>query len=172
MNVVRLLVLGALRETGPAHGYAIRQLLDDWQVQTWTNLRSGSVYHALQQMEKEGLIVAGTPEIGDRGPGKTRFTIAGDGEAAFRNLLREALGSFDLIELSAGIAFLDALPEEGANLLAETQARLEENASRLQAMAASAPTPSGTPRTQDLLALWGANLAATAESLKTILARA
>lgn len=171
MNVVRLLVLGALRETGPAHGYAIGQLLDDWQVQTWTNLRSGSVYHALQQMAKEGLIMAGEPETGDRGPGKTRFAITDAGRASFFALLREALSSFDLIELSSGLAFLDALPDEGRELLAETKARLEENALRLQKIAATTSNEKGAPRTQDLLGLWSANLAATAGSLEKILAR-
>ena len=55
MNVVRLLVLGAIREGGASYGYAIQQTLDDWQVRTWTRLHSGSVYHALQQMTKESV---------------------------------------------------------------------------------------------------------------------
>ena len=48
MNVVRLLVLGVIRELGRCHGYAIRQTLEEWQVQTWSRLHSGSIYHALQ----------------------------------------------------------------------------------------------------------------------------
>ncbi|WP_075995893.1 PadR family transcriptional regulator [Salaquimonas pukyongi] len=171
MNVVRLLVLGALRETSPSHGYAIGQLLEDWQVQTWTRLRSGSVYHALRQMTKEGLITAGEQETGDRGPGKTRFTITNAGDAEFFALLREALASSDLIELSSGIAFLDALPEEGPALLAETTVRLNENAHRLQKIAATTSAAKGAPRTHDLLIMWSANLFATAGSLAKILAR-
>lgn len=171
MNVVRLLVLGALRETGPAHGYAIRQLLGDWQVQTWTHLRSGSIYHALQQMAKERLITAGEEETGDRGPGKTRFTITDSGNRAFLALLRDALSSFDLVELSAGIAFLDSLPGEGRERLAETMTRLNENARRLQMIASGTPAESCAPRTHDLLIMWSANLLATAGSLKQILAR-
>ncbi len=171
MNVVRLLVLGALREIGPAHGYAIGQLLEAWQVQTWTHLRSGSVYHALQQMAKEGLIGAGKQEAGDRGPGKTRFAITDAGDAAFFNLLREALSSFDLIELSSGIAFLDALPKEGRERLAETTELLSENANRLRKIAAITPAGRGAPRTHDLLILWSTNLSATAGSLAKILAR-
>jgi DNA-binding PadR family transcriptional regulator len=156
---------------GPAHGYAIGQLLNDWQVQTWTNLRSGSVYHALQQMAKEGLITGGEQERGDRGPGKTRFSINDAGQAAFVSLLREALSSFDLIELSSGIAFLDALPEEGRERLADTAARLRENAHRLQKVAAITSPGARAPRTHDLLGIWSANLSATADSLAKILAR-
>lgn len=168
MSVVRLLVLGALRERGPSHGYAISQLLADWQVQTWTHLRSGSVYHALQQMAKERLITAGAQEAGDRGPGKTQFTITDAGKTEFFTLLRKALSSFDLIELSSGIAFLDSLPEEGRKRLADTAARLNENAHRLQELAATTPAGKGAPRTHDLLVMWSANLSATAGSLTKI----
>jgi DNA-binding PadR family transcriptional regulator len=171
VNVVRLLVLGALRETGPAHGYAVRQLLIDWQVQTWTNLRSGSVYHSLQQMAKEGLVTEGEQETSNRGPGKTRFNITDTGDAEFFELLRGALSSFDLVELSSGIAFLDALPSEGREIVAKTTARLQENAQRLRKMASTISAGTGTPRTQDLLILWSASLSATADGLATILDR-
>lgn len=169
MNVVRLLVLGAMRETGASHGYAIRQLLESWQVQTWTRLRSGSVYHALQQMAKEKLISVSGQEPGERGPGKTLFSLTEAGEAEFFDLLRRALSSFDLIELSSGLAFLDALPTEGRDRLAGTIARLTENAARLQTISATTPRGKGAPRTHDLLALWSANLAATADSLSKVL---
>ena len=39
---------------------------------------------------------------------------------------------------------------------------------RLEAIAATVPAGSGTPRTQDLLALWGANLAASAGVLERV----
>lgn len=169
MNVTRLLVIGAIRAKGGAHGYAIRQTLEDWQVQSWTRLRSGSVYHALAQLEKEGLLAVGAEAAGNRGPDKTLFVTTPAGEAEFFALLREALGSFDLIELSAGLALVDALPEvEGRERLAATAQRLRENVARLEAIAATVPAGAGTPRTHDLLALWGANLAASAAVLERV----
>jgi DNA-binding PadR family transcriptional regulator len=169
MNVTRLLVLGAIRANGRAHGYAIRQTLEDWQVQSWTRLHSGSVYHALTQLEKEGLLAVEAEAAGNRGPGKTLFVTTPAGDAEFFALLREALGSFDLIELSAGLALVDALPEaEGRERLAATAQQLRENVARLEAIAAVTPAGAGTPRTQDLLMLWGANLAASAAVLERI----
>lgn len=62
------------------------------------------------------------------------------GEAEFFALLREALGSFDLIELSAGLALVDALPEAGRReRLAATARSLRENIARLEAIAAATP---------------------------------
>ncbi|MBN9360076.1 MULTISPECIES: PadR family transcriptional regulator [unclassified Devosia] len=166
MNVVRLLVLGAIREGGASYGYAIQQTLDDWQVRTWTRLHSGSVYHALQQMTKEGLLAVDAQQPGNRGPGKTLFTLTAMGEAEFLSQLREALASFDLIELSAGVAFVDCLPAtEARERLGATIARLNQNVARLGAIASGAPQGAGPPRTRDLLELWRANLAATADSL-------
>lgn len=167
MNVVRLVVLGAIREAGASHGYAIRQILDDWQVQAWTRLHSGSVYYALQQMAKEGILAVGAQEPGDRGPGKTVFSLTEVGESEFLNQLRQALASFDLVELSAGLAFLDSLSAAEARArLTATVSRLTENAESLEKIAANTPRDERAPRTYDLLILWRATLAATASSLR------
>ena len=65
MNVVRLLVLGILKERRRAHGYAIRRELLSWRVETWTNVKPGSIYHAIRQLAKEGMLKAlGTEEMG------------------------------------------------------------------------------------------------------------
>jgi len=169
MNVTRLLVLGAIRVNGGAHGYAIRQTLEEWQVQSWTRLHSGSVYHALTQLEKEGMLAIEGEAPGNRGPGRTLFVVTPSGEAEFFTLLRQALGSFDLIELSAGLALVDTLPPaEGRERLAATARSLRENVERLEALAATTPRGAGTPRTRDLLALWSANLAASAAVLELV----
>ncbi|SFS08541.1 DNA-binding transcriptional regulator, PadR family [Dyella sp. OK004] len=169
MNVVRLLVLGVIRELGRCHGYAIRQTLDEWQVQTWTRLHSGSIYHALQQLTKEGLLESGAPEPGNRGPGKLTFAISRAGEVEFHDQLRQALASFDLIELSAGIAFIGCLPKaEATSLISQTIECLKDNADRLALIASSVRPSPKPPRTKDLLALWRTNLATTATSLEEI----
>lgn len=162
-------MLGVIRELGPSHGYAIRRTLDDWHVQTWTRLHSGSVYHALQQLTKEGLLESGAPEPGNRGPGKVTFTITTAGQTEFYNQLREALSSFDIVELSAGIAFLGELPDaEAQSRLSDTIDRLKENVDRLALIASKTPSSTAAPRTKDILELWRANLAAIATSLEAI----
>ena len=169
MNVVRLLVLGVIRELGRCHGYAIRQTLEEWQVQTWSRLHSGSIYHALQQLTKEVLLESGAPEPGNRGPGKLTFATNEAGEVEFHDQLRQALASFDLIELSAGIAFVGCLPAaEAKSLISETIDRLRDNAERLALIASSVQPSVKPPRTKNLLDLWRANLATTATSLEEI----
>ncbi|MFD2356099.1 PadR family transcriptional regulator [Nonomuraea ferruginea] len=58
MSVVRLLVLGAVRRRGSAHGYQVRSDLESWGAHEWAGLKPGSIYHALRQMAAEGLLRA------------------------------------------------------------------------------------------------------------------
>lgn len=166
MNVTRLLVLGTIRHLGSAHGYAVRRQLDDWRVETWTTVRSGSVYHALGQLQKEAKLATSGSEAGARGAERTVFSLTPSGETEFSSLLEEALGSFDLTQLSAGIAFLDQLPSERAqNLLTALHDRLSANKDFLLRLAEKVPNEHAVPRTADLLDLWIGYLDATAQSV-------
>lgn len=166
MNVTRLLVLGTIRHLGTAHGYALRRQLDDWRVETWTTVRSGSVYHALGQLHKEGKLATCGSEAGARGTERTVFSLTPDGETEFIFLLEKALGSFDLPQLSAGIAFLGQLPPDRAqSLLMSLYDRLTANKVFLQKLAENIPNDQAVPRTTDLLDLWASNLEATARSV-------
>ncbi|NUT10617.1 MAG: PadR family transcriptional regulator, partial [Nonomuraea sp.] len=55
MSATRLLVLGVVRLHGRAHGYLVGSELESWEAGQWAGLRSGSIYHALRQLAKEGL---------------------------------------------------------------------------------------------------------------------
>jgi Transcriptional regulator PadR-like family len=86
MSAVRLLVLGAVRRRGRAHGYQVRADLEAWGAHEWSSATSGSVYHALKAMTGQGLLVVHetTPSVagghrraspaglrsGDLGPGR------------------------------------------------------------------------------------------------------
>lgn len=166
MNVTRLLVLGTIRHLGTAHGYAVRRQLEDWRVETWTTVRSGSVYHALAQLHKEGKLETSGSEVGERGAERTVFSLAPDGETEFFSLLEKALGSFDLPQLSAGIAFLGQLsPDRAEDLLASLYERLNANKEFLQKLAEGMSDDQAVPRTGDLLDLWAGYLEATARSV-------
>ncbi|SCD43421.1 Transcriptional regulator PadR-like family protein, partial [Streptomyces sp. di50b] len=58
MSVIRLLVLGAVRQHGRAHGYQVRNDLEYWGAHEWSDAKPGSIHHALKQMAKQGLLVA------------------------------------------------------------------------------------------------------------------
>ncbi|MFJ6322232.1 MULTISPECIES: PadR family transcriptional regulator [unclassified Rhizobium] len=166
MNVTRLLILGTIRYLGMAHGYALRRQLDDWRVETWTTVRSGSIYHALGQLHKEGKLATSGRESGARGTERTVFSLTHEGTTEFFSLLEKAVGSFDLPELSAGIAFVGQLPPERAqSLLVSLHARLNANKTFLQKLSENMPNDQAVPRTADLLDLWTGYLEATARSV-------
>ncbi|WP_351229566.1 PadR family transcriptional regulator [Streptomyces sp. NPDC002133] len=130
MSAIRLLVLGAVRQHGRAHGYQVRNDLEYWGAHEWSNAKPGSIYHALKQMAKQGLLHA--HEIAPStagGPPRTEYELTGQGTAEYFALLRESLTSYDqkMDVLSAGIGFIvDLERREAVELLQERVRRIEE----------------------------------------------
>ncbi|MER5465215.1 PadR family transcriptional regulator [Streptomyces sp. NPDC002668] len=130
MSAIRLLVLGAVRQHGRAHGYQVRNDLEYWGAHEWSNAKPGSIYHALKQMAKQGLLLA--HEIAPStagGPPRTEYEITGKGTEEYFGLLRESLTSYDQKTdvLSAGIGFIvDLQREEAVALLKERVRGLQE----------------------------------------------
>ena len=110
----RLLVLGAVRETGPVHGYDLRRELLSWGAKEWANVTPGSVYNALKTLVREGMLeVVGTDRQGAR-PERTTYRITEEGEEDILRLLRENLWHSGLPNhpLLAGLAFLPLFPRD------------------------------------------------------------
>jgi len=130
MSTIRLLVLAAVRQHGRAHGYQVRNDLEYWGAHEWSNAKPGSIYHALKQMAKQGLLLA--HEIAPStagGPPRTEYEITQRGSEEFLSLLREALASYDqkMDVVSSGIGFIVHLPrEEAVALLKKRVEGLEE----------------------------------------------
>lgn len=130
MSAIRFLVLGAVRQHGRAHGYQVRNDLEYWGAHEWSNAKPGSIYHALKQLAKEGLLLA--HEIAPStagGPPRTEYEITKRGAEEFLSLLREALASHDqkMDVVSSGIGFIVHLPrEEAVALLKKRVEGLEE----------------------------------------------
>ncbi|MFF8788540.1 PadR family transcriptional regulator [Streptomyces sp. NPDC015125] len=130
MSAIRLLVLGAVRQHGRAHGYQVRNDLEYWGAHEWSNAKPGSIYHALKQMAKQGLLHAhdiAPSTVG--GPPRTEYELTAAGEAEYLALLRAALAQHDqkVDMLSAAIGFVVDLPRaEAVALLKERVRALEE----------------------------------------------
>ncbi|MFF9002712.1 PadR family transcriptional regulator [Streptomyces achromogenes] len=128
MSAIRLLVLGAVRQHGRAHGYQVRNDLEYWGAHEWSNAKPGSVYHALKQMARQGLLHAHeTAPSTAGGPPRTEYEITGRGEKEFFRLLRESLVSYDQKPdvRSAAIGFLVELSRaEALELLRERIRRI------------------------------------------------
>ncbi|MGW5325147.1 PadR family transcriptional regulator [Streptomyces sp. NPDC004014] len=128
MSAIRLLVLGAVRQHGRAHGYQVRGDLEYWGAHEWSNAKPGSIYHALKQLAKQGLLHAHevAPSTAG-GPPRTEYEITGAGETEFFRLLREALVSYGQKTdvQSAAIGFLVELDRaEALDLLRERIRRI------------------------------------------------
>ncbi|MEO3766990.1 helix-turn-helix transcriptional regulator [Streptomyces sp. B8F3] len=130
MSATRLLVLGAVRRHGRAHGYQVRADLEYWGAHEWSSVKPGSIYHALKQMAKQDLLIAHevAPSTAG-GPPRTEYEMTAEGDAEYFRLLREALRRHDekIDFLTAGVGFLVDLPRaEAVALLKERVAAMEE----------------------------------------------
>ena len=132
VSATRLLVLGVVRGYGRVHGYRVGADLLSWGAGEWANVKWGSIYHALRQATRAGLL-----REHDDVPGRTDYELTERGEAEFRRLLRDALRQPqprpDL--LGAALALLPALPR------AEALALLQERLADLGAAAGEGPGP-------------------------------
>ncbi|ADD41152.1 PadR family transcriptional regulator [Stackebrandtia nassauensis] len=131
MSATKLLVLGVVRIFGTAHGYLVHNELTTWGAHEWANVKWGSIYHALRQMQSKGLLES---TITDDHLGRVDYTMTEAGDAEFFRLLRQALRTPESRpdSLAAGLAFLTALPrDEVISLLKERVAALEEGRAEL-----------------------------------------
>ncbi|WEO96146.1 PadR family transcriptional regulator [Streptomyces sp. FXJ1.172] len=134
MSAIRLLVLGAVRQHGRAHGYQVRGDLEYWGAHEWSHAKPGSIYHALKQMARQGLLHA--HEIAPStagGPPRTEYELTERGTEEYFALLRAALVTYDQRGdvKTAAIGFMVDLPR------AEAVALLKERTRRIEAWRAS-----------------------------------
>ncbi|WP_317441803.1 PadR family transcriptional regulator [Streptomyces collinus] len=130
MSAIRLLVLGAVRRHGRAHGYQVRNDLEYWGAHEWSNAKPGSIYHALKQMEKQGLLHAHevAPSTAG-GPPRTEYEMTAKGTEEYFRLLRESLTAYDQKPdvLAAALGFIvDLKREEALDLLRERVRAIQE----------------------------------------------
>ncbi|GAA4987086.1 PadR family transcriptional regulator [Streptomyces hyderabadensis] len=130
MSAIRLLVLGAVRQHGRAHGYQVRNDLEYWGAHEWSNAKPGSIYHALKQMAKQGLLLA--HEIAPStagGPPRVEYEVTEQGTEEYLTLLRAYLTAYDQRPdvLTAALGFMVDLPrQEALALLEERVRKIEE----------------------------------------------
>lgn len=82
----RLLILGVLHR-GNFHPYEIKRRLENAMVECYTDVDVGTLYYAIRQLEKEGLISTVSREPVARGGMRTIYKITPKGKTEFRELL-------------------------------------------------------------------------------------
>jgi DNA-binding PadR family transcriptional regulator len=126
--LTRLVILSILKQR-PMHGYEIQQIIQEQKFEQWTDILSGSIYFALNQMEKEELIRAeGEERTGNRI--RKIYAITKQGGDAYLQLLREALASpphslKSGFSLALGMAY-NLSVEERSKILRQNIRNLEE----------------------------------------------
>ncbi|HTT97452.1 MAG TPA: PadR family transcriptional regulator [Rhizomicrobium sp.] len=82
----RLLILGVLHR-GNFHPYEIKRRLENAMVECYIDVDVGTLYYAIRQLEKEGLISPVSQERVARGGMRTVYSITPTGKAEFQKLL-------------------------------------------------------------------------------------
>ncbi|MFG1946371.1 PadR family transcriptional regulator [Nonomuraea sp. NPDC048826] len=158
MKSVRLLVLGALRRRGRAHGYQIRADLESWGAHEWSTATSGSVYHALKSMARRGLLLTHETVPSEAGgPPRIEYELTGEGEQEYLTLLSQALADREpsLDVLCAAVGLIEDLPRDHAlrMLRRRAQAMHEWRTSITAHLPADADLDAWGP-VGEVLALW------------------
>jgi len=83
-----LLILGVLHR-GNFHPYEIKRRLRNAMVECYTDVDVGTLYYAIRQLEKNGLITAVREERVARGGVRTVYGISAGGKRRFQQLLNE-----------------------------------------------------------------------------------
>lgn len=83
-----LLILGVLHR-GNFHPYEIKRRLKNAMIECYTDVDVGTLYYAIRQLEKNGLIAAVQREHVKRGGVRTVYEISAIGRRRFQQLLNE-----------------------------------------------------------------------------------
>ena len=90
MNIARFVVLGTLDQISPASGYDIICELDKKMISRWTNVKKGSIYHALKTLNKGGQIRETKRVKKGLFPTMTLYEITDEGREEFDDMQAEA----------------------------------------------------------------------------------
>jgi DNA-binding PadR family transcriptional regulator len=167
VSATRLLVLGVVRMHGSAHGYQVRRELLSWSADKWANVAPGSIYHALKQMTKEGLLEQVDLDSAEAGPERTGYRLTGDGEDEFQMLLGKGLtddptDQASYFFLTAAITFITALPRKKAiSLLRHRLIQLDGQCATVRDVLAEGTDWGQPAHIAELYRLWQATLEAT-----------
>lgn len=127
--MTRLVVLGAVRQFQPVHGYFLRRELMTWHVDEWANIQAGSVYNALRTLQNDGYVYESGTESDGKRPPRTTYSLTDAGDVEFLRLLRDALWHvepFDTKPSMAIASFMWVLSrEEVTTALAHRQTEIE-----------------------------------------------
>ncbi|MDH5507409.1 MAG: PadR family transcriptional regulator [Anaerolineae bacterium] len=135
MTNAELAILSLIAEK-PRHGYEIEQVIQARGMREWTEIGFSSIYYLLQKLAKQGLISAGPPRPGGRGPARKVYTITPQGQAMWKQNILATLSTpqHTHAPFQLGLANLPGLPAaEARQALADYAQNLTEQQSHILA---------------------------------------
>ncbi len=90
MNISKFVVLGTLDYLGKCSGYEITKELDKKMISRWTDVKKGSIYHALKSLKKNGEVREISKERNGLYPEMTIYEISDKGRELFDSMQEEA----------------------------------------------------------------------------------
>lgn len=87
--IIKVLILYYL-SIKSTHGYEIQKFIQVNQMDSWTKIQSGSIYYALNKLEKEGLIEL-SEEIGTGPKARKIYSITPKGKNELKELVKQEL---------------------------------------------------------------------------------
>lgn len=130
----KLLLLGLLR-TGSMHGYQLNDFIES-TLATCVQIKRPTAYYVLNKMQADGWVEEMEEQEGNRPPRRI-YSITPAGEAAFQELLRQNLASYELAQFTGdvGLAFLGEVPvEEGLDLLQQRRDLIQDYLTQTRAI--------------------------------------
>lgn len=90
-NIIKVLILYYL-SIKSTHGYEIQKFIQTNHMDKWTKIQSGSIYYALNKLEKEGLIVL-AEEIGSGSKARKIYKITDNGRDKLKELVKNEIAN-------------------------------------------------------------------------------
>jgi DNA-binding PadR family transcriptional regulator len=87
--IIKVLILYYL-SIKPTHGYEIQKFIQINHMDSWTKIQSGSIYYALNKLEKQGFIVL-VEEVGSGAKARKIYSITEAGKIELKELVKEEL---------------------------------------------------------------------------------
>jgi DNA-binding PadR family transcriptional regulator len=119
LNHLQLTALRLLHER-PMHPYEMSRLISERRIDVVLDLKRGSLYHAIERLERDGLVEAGETSREGRRPERTVYRLTDAGRDAFDAELREIVTDYryEPPRFMAAAQFLAHFsPEDAARLL-------------------------------------------------------
>lgn len=146
-NLLALGILSALMGGRPMHPYEMANLLRRTGKERDLNIKWGSFYTVVQNLEKHGFIVATGSERERGRPERTRYELTDEGRAELRDWLRELVAEpeEENPRFGAALSIVSVLPpDEVIDLLRQRLTALDTRNTTDQAELAAVPP--GLPR--------------------------